>query len=99
MDMLFSCLFTALAAVHLASSAPGLPSSAAALPWVLHLLAASLPAVLAWQTPHWWEELLLVLKHLSMPCCPAVWGRAWCMREHVTTLLCFGECNASRSCT
>ena len=95
MDILFSCLFTALAAVHLASSAPGLSSSAAALPWALHLLAASLPAVLAWQTPQWCEKLLAKLKHMSMLCGPAVWGRLWCMRKHVTTLLCFGARNAS----
>ena len=56
MDILFSCLFTALAAVHLAASASGLPSTAAGLPWALHLLAAALPAALAWQTPHWWEN-------------------------------------------
>ena len=52
-DVLFSCLLTALAAFQLASTASVLGSVASAAPWILHVLCTAMPAVLALYSPHW----------------------------------------------
>jgi hypothetical protein len=52
-DVLFSCLFTVLAAFQLASSASVLSSASMAMPWVMHVLCAGVPAVMAMHSPHW----------------------------------------------